>query len=81
MPDVLEFPNSRNRLHPTQKPVARLETLIRAFTRPGQIVCDPFCGSGPTLAAAQELKRRFIGVDIHATHYQTAHNRLMIAEG
>lgn len=81
VPDVLEFPYSGNRLHPTQKPVEPLKTLIRAFTRPGQVVLDPFCGSGSTLAAAQELERRFIGIDIDATHCLTARKRLMIADG
>jgi site-specific DNA-methyltransferase (adenine-specific) len=81
VPDVLEFPYSGNRLHPTQKPVEPLKTLIRAFTRPGQVVLDPFCGSGSTLAAAQELERRFIGIDIDATHCRTARKRLMIDEG
>ena len=81
VPDVLEFPYSGNRLHPTQKPVEPLKTLIRSFTRPGQVVLDPFCGSGSTLAAAQELERRFIGIDIDATHCRTARNRLMTAEG
>ena len=41
---------------------------------------DPFCGSGSTLAAALELERRFIGIDIDATHCQTARKRLLIAE-
>lgn len=81
VPDVLEFPYSGNRLHPTQKPVEPLETLIGAFTRPGQVVLDPFCGSGSTLAAAQGLERRFIGIEIDATHCRTARKRLQIAEG
>jgi DNA modification methylase len=81
VPDVLEFPYSGNWLHPTQKPVEPLKTLIRCFTRPGQVVLDPFCGSGSTLAAAQELERRFIGVDIDVTHCRTARKRLQIAEG
>jgi site-specific DNA-methyltransferase (adenine-specific) len=81
VPDVLEFPYSGSRLHPTQKPVEPLKTLIRSFTRPGQVVLDPFCGSGSTLAAAQELERRFIGIDIDAAHCRTARRRLMIAEG
>jgi len=81
VPDVLEFPYSGNRLHPTQKPVEPLKTLIRSFTRPGQVVLDPFCGSGSTLAAARELERQFIGIDIDATHCQTARKRLLMAEG
>jgi len=48
LPDVLEFPYSGNRLHPTQKPVQPLKELIAAFTKPRQVVLDPFCGSGST---------------------------------
>ena len=82
VPDVLEFPYSGNRLHPTQKPVEPLKTLIRAFTRPGQVALDPFCGSGSTLASVQELERRFIGIgiDIDAGHCRTARKRLMIRD-
>ena len=57
-----------------------LKTLIRTFTRPGQAVLDPFCGSGHTLAAAQELERQFIGIDIDPAHCQTARKRLLIGE-
>ena len=79
VPDVLEFPYTGNRLHPTQKPVQPLKTLIRAFTRPGGVVLDPFCGSGSTLAAAQELERRFIGIELDPVHHLTARHRLGIA--
>ncbi len=77
--DVLEFPYTGNRLHPTQKPVQPLKDLIASFTRPRQIVLDPFCGSGSTLAAAQELERRFIGIDLDPGHCRTARERLGIA--
>jgi len=43
-------------------------------------VLDPFCGSGHTLAAAQELERQFIGIDIDPAHCQTARKRLLIGE-
>lgn len=76
VPDVLDFPYSGNRFHPTQKPVVPLLTLIDAFTRPGQMVLDPFCGSGSTLVAAQELDRRFIGIELDRDHHRTAINRL-----
>jgi len=76
VPDVLDFPFSFNRLHPTQKPVEPLKTLIGAFTRPGDVVLDPFCGSGSTLAAAHELDRRYIGIDLDPAHHRTARQRL-----
>ncbi len=50
--------------YPTQKPVALLERIISASSNPGDIVLDPFCGCGTTIAAAQKLGRHWIGIDI-----------------
>ena len=50
--------------YPTQKPQALLERIITASTNEGHTVLDPFCGCGTTVAAAQALKRRWIGIDI-----------------
>lgn len=50
--------------YPTQKPVALLDRLIRASCPPGGLVLDPFCGCGTTVAAAEILQRRWIGIDI-----------------
>jgi site-specific DNA-methyltransferase (adenine-specific) len=50
--------------YPTQKPVALLERIIAASSDPGDLVLDPFCGCGTTIAAAQRLGRRWIGIDI-----------------
>jgi len=76
VPDVLDWEYSGNQLHPTQKPVQPLKTLIGAFTKPGDVVLDPFCGSGTTLVAAQELDRRFIGIELDPDHHCTATKRL-----
>lgn len=55
---------SKERLgYPTQKPVALYERMIKASSHEGDIVLDPFCGSGTTLDAAQTLGRRWIGID------------------
>jgi adenine-specific DNA-methyltransferase len=80
VPDVLEWQYSGNRLHPTQKPVQPLKTLIDAFTKPGAVVLDPFCGSGSTLIAAQELGRRFIGIELDEKHHRTASSRISQCE-
>lgn len=50
--------------YPTQKPLALLERIISVSSNPGDIVLDPFCGCGTTVAAAQKLGRRWIGIDI-----------------
>lgn len=50
--------------YPTQKPLALLERVIMATTKPGDIVLDPFCGCGTTVDAAQRLERKWIGIDI-----------------
>jgi site-specific DNA-methyltransferase (adenine-specific) len=76
VPDVLDWEYTGNRLHPTQKPVQPLKTLIGAFTKPGAVVLDPFCGSGSTLIAAQELGRSFIGIELDEQHHRTASSRI-----
>jgi site-specific DNA-methyltransferase (adenine-specific) len=50
--------------YPTQKPEALLERIINASSNEGEIVLDPFCGCGTAIAAAQKLKRHWIGIDI-----------------
>ncbi|RUM99894.1 DNA methylase [Pseudaminobacter arsenicus] len=76
IPDVIDWRYEGNRLHPTQKPVSVLTPLIEAFSKPGEIVLDPFCGSGSTLVAAQELDRRFIGIELDVAHHATATRRV-----
>jgi site-specific DNA-methyltransferase (adenine-specific) len=62
---------ARERLgYPTQKPEALLERIIHLTTNEGDVVLDPFCGCGTTIAAAQKLGRKWIGVDI--THLSIA---------
>ncbi|MCX6543796.1 MAG: DNA methyltransferase [Acidobacteria bacterium] len=50
--------------YPTQKPEALLERILNASSNEGDVVLDPFCGCGTTVAVAQQLKRRWIGIDI-----------------
>ncbi len=50
--------------YPTQKPEGLLSRILRSSTRPDDMVLDPFCGCGTTIAAAQRLNRRWIGIDI-----------------
>jgi len=50
--------------YPTQKPLALLERIIKASSRPDDVILDPFCGCGTTVHAAQKLGRRWIGIDV-----------------
>lgn len=64
-------PSAKERLgYPTQKPEALLENLIRSGSKEGDVVLDPFCGCGTAIAAAERLKRRWIGIDV--THLAVA---------
>jgi len=58
--------------HPTQKPVKLLETLIKTFTDPGDVVIDPVAGSGTTLMAADNLGRKSYGFEIKAGFFRDA---------
>lgn len=64
------------RLHPTQKPLHLFEDLIKKHSNEGDLVIDPFLGSGTTAVAALQLSRRFSGCDIDATYVATAKRRL-----
>lgn len=76
--DVLDWTYSGNKLHPTQKPLCVLTPLIRAFSRPGDLVLDPFCGSGSTLLAAKLESRRFLGIELDSVHFDVAQGRLQL---
>jgi adenine-specific DNA-methyltransferase len=74
--DVLAWHYTGNRLHPTQKPVASLTPLIEAFTRLGDVILDPFAGSGTTGVAARQCRRRFLLIEKDADYFRAAKNRL-----
>lgn len=63
-------------LHPTQKPVRLMQLLIETVTIPGQLVCDPFCGSGTTLIAAMRSERKFLGFEIDPKYHEIAKKRI-----
>jgi len=62
--------------YPTQKPEALLERLITLFTNPGDLVVDPTCGSGTTLAVASRMGRLAIGIDSSEIAIRVARERL-----
>lgn len=63
--------------HPTQKPIALLDRLIRASTKEGDIILDPFNGSGTTGIVATMLKRKYLGIDIDDNYLKISKNRYM----
>lgn len=73
---VLPWSYTGNRLHPTEKPTCALTPLIAAFSQPGEMVADPFMGSGSTGEAALDLNRYFIGVELDPTYFSIAARRL-----
>lgn len=65
-----------SRQHPTQKPLALMQALVRDFSDPGELILDPFAGSGTTGVAALSLGRRFIGWEQNAEWYAGAVRRI-----
>jgi site-specific DNA-methyltransferase (adenine-specific) len=74
--DVQPWVYSGNPDHPTQKAVQILTPLIKAFSQPGQLVLDPFAGSGSTLVAAAISGRRYLGVELEQGYCRVARERL-----
>jgi site-specific DNA-methyltransferase (adenine-specific) len=74
--DVMDMPYSGNKLHPTQKPVVALAPLVCSFTLPGELVLDPFAGSGSSCAAALLTGRRYIGIELDDVYFQQAVGRM-----
>lgn len=62
--------------HPTQKPVKLMRRLIEKFTKEGDLIIDPYCGSGSTLVACAKLGREFIGCDINPEYCKIANLRI-----
>jgi len=79
---IQEFSNAdkTNILHPTQKPVALMEYLIKTYTNEGEIVLDFTMGSGTTGVAAVNLKRDFIGIELDKGYFDIAQARIKAAE-
>jgi len=64
--------------HPTQKPEELLRKFVLASSNPGDVVIDPFLGSGTTVVVAEQLKRRWMGCDISPEYCQWAAGRIEI---
>lgn len=75
---LLEFnrDNPRERLHPTQKPIALLEYLIKTYTNERMTVLDNCMGSGSTGVACKNINRNFIGIELDERYFEIAKERI-----
>ncbi len=79
--DVFDIPTTCNGMgestpHPTQKPEEMIRKFVLASSQPGDLVIDPFSGSGTTLVVAEQLDRRWLGCDLSTTYNEWAIQRL-----
>lgn len=74
-------PSGNMRTHPTEKPVELMTQLIQATTRPGDLVVDPFTGTGATGVACVHTGRRFFGTEIDGKYARKARERIAQARG
>ena len=73
---VLEVDNPKNKCHPTEKPIDLMQTFILNSSNEGDIVLDPFMGSGSTCVAAVNTNRHYIGFELDEKYFQIACERL-----
>jgi len=80
--NILKFqaPKSKNRIHTTQKPLELIKKLIQLTTNKGDIIVDPFIGSGTTAVACKEIGRNYIGFEISKKYCKLAKQRINKAQ-
>ncbi len=74
--EIIEFGLDKNAIHPTQKPVALMEYLIRTYSNEGEVVLDNCMGSGTTGVAAVNCNRNFIGIEMDEKYFNHAQQRI-----
>lgn len=80
--DLLSYPNKKtkgidgNPIHPTEKPIELMETLIENSSKENEIVFDPFMGVGTTCIASVKTNREFIGVELDESYFKIANERI-----
>ena len=80
---ILEFSKANNKesgLHPTQKPIALLEYLIKTYTNENEVVLDNCMGSGSTCVACINTNRQFIGIELDKNYFEIAEKRIKEAD-
>lgn len=76
LPDVQQWVYSCNRSHPTEKAVKIIAPLIESYSNPGDLVLDPFLGSGTAAVAAALAGRAYVGIELEEKYCTLARNRL-----
>jgi site-specific DNA-methyltransferase (adenine-specific) len=76
VPNILALMPPRERQHPNEKPLRLIERLVGIHSLPGDVILDPFMGSGTTGVAAARLGRRFVGVEIEPGYFDIACRRI-----
>jgi site-specific DNA-methyltransferase (adenine-specific) len=85
--DLLSYPNRKtkdiegNPIHPTEKPIELMETLIENSSKENEIVFDPFMGVGTTCIAAVKTDREYIGVELDENYFKIANERINAVKG
>lgn len=74
--DLIHADNPKSKLHPSEKPVELMEYLIKNSSKEGDLVCDPFMGSGSTGVACVNLNRKFIGIELDPEYFKIAQERI-----
>ena len=75
--NIIKIDKVKKPIHPTQKPVALLEYLIKTYTNEGETVLDNCMGSGSTGVACLNTNRKFIGIELDDGYFNIAKNRIM----
>ena len=75
---TIHFARDKGKVHPTQKPVALMEYLIKTYTNENETVLDFTMGSGTTGVACKNLNRNFIGIELDETYYNIAKQRIEV---
>lgn len=73
---VFRYPSGRGKVHPTQKNLKLFEELVKISSNEGDIVLDPFMGSGTTCIATKQLNRNYIGIELSEEYCKIAYDRI-----
>lgn len=74
--DIIHFQRDKTKMHPTQKPIALLEYLVKTYTNEGDVVLDNCMGSGSTGVACVNTNRNFIGIELDENYFNIAKERI-----